>query len=568
MREIGKIALNVTARSGFDKSHRNLFTGKTGTLYPILTEEVLPNSTIRLRQAISAKLPPLAADTFMNVQLKCEAFFVPYRLLYGGWENWLMETPLRTASGMTYRLQCPVLSLGYSQTPGTLADFLGVKPSLDEPGTQVLGVNIFPFLAYHRIYDDWYRNSKIQAPLFVPAGNYPATASSVGSYVYYSVANLPFISISDSTANSQIAQSNVFDGSGSIDAASPANSGFFADGSYITQLHQRNFGLDYFTSAQPSAQRGQARSVKMSIDGTVVNVQGSDGGDVPVISSAGPITTEFTIAALRAQNSLQQFCERNNYSYRASDYYYINYGSRLRSGLASRAVYLGSQVLDVYSNTVMQNAENAAANLRNPFNSVGAQYGSASIKGSNTLVDNFTTDEPGILMVMASLVPKATYNTGVRRYLKHFIQPGAQTDLANAVLQNVGDQPIYDYELVGVEGSGQVFGYTDRYAEWMDHPDEIHGFLKDGQTLQAFALQRSFDASLPSINGNFLQIPQDYLDQVFATSVGVTEFSFWAESYFDFKVVQPLHEYSIPSLQDPAYEHGHRITVTKNGGSL
>ena len=231
-------------------------------------------------------------------------------------------------------------------------------------------------------------------------------------------------------------------------------------------------------------------------------------------------------------------------------------------------MYLGSQVLDVYSNTVMQNAENAAANLRNPFNSVGARYGSASVKGSNTLVDNFTTDEPGILMVMASLVPKVTYNTGLRRYLKHFTREGAQTDLANAVLQNVGDQPIYDYELVGVEGSGQVFGYTDRYAEWMDHPDEIHGYLKDGQTLQAFALQRSFDASLSPINGNFLQIPQDYLDQVMATSVGVTEFTFWAESYFDFKVVQPLHEYSIPSLQDPAYEHGHRITVTKNGGSL
>ena len=564
MREIGKIGLNVTARSGFDKSHRNLFTGKTGTLYPILTEEVLPNSTIRLRQAISAKLPPLAADTFMNVQLKCEAFFVPYRLLYGGWENWLMETPLRTASGLTYRLQCPVLSLGYSQTPGTLADFLGVKPSLDEPGTQVLSANIFPFLAYHRIYDDWYRNSKIQAPLFVPAGNAPGFG--VGSYVEYSVANLPFISISDNTSTGS--QSNVFDGAGFLGPDSVGNSGYFADGSYITQLHQRNFGLDYFTSAQPSAQRGQARSVKMMIQGTPVDVQTSDGADVPVLTSDQPITTEFTIAALRAQNSLQQFCERNNYSYRASDYYYINYGSRLRSGLASRAVYLGSQVLDVYSNTVMQNAENAAANLRNPFNSVGAQYGSASVKGSNTLVDNFTTDEPGILMVMASLVPKATYNTGVRRYLKHFTQPGAQTDLANAVLQNVGDQPIYDYELVGVEGSGQVFGYTDRYAEWMDHPDEIHGYLKDGQTLQAFALQRSFGASLPPINGNFLQIPQDYLDQVMATTVGVTDFTFWAESYFDFKVVQPLHEYSIPSLQDPAYEHGHRITVTKNGGSL
>ena len=126
MRQIGKVALNVTNRSGFDKSHRNLFTGKCGTLYPILTEEVLPNSTIHLKEAISAKMPPLASDTFMNVQLKTEAFFVPFRLLYHGFENWLMETPLRTPYGTSFKLKSPVLNVD-SASANTLSDYLGWK---------------------------------------------------------------------------------------------------------------------------------------------------------------------------------------------------------------------------------------------------------------------------------------------------------------------------------------------------------------------------------------------------------------------------------------------------------
>lgn len=567
MREIGKIGLNVTNRSGFDKSHRNLFTGKTGTLIPILTEEVLPNSTIRLREAIAAKMPPLAADTFMNVQLKTEAFFVPYRLLYAGWENWLMETPLRTSVGVSYKLQCPCLDVNRAETAaGTLADYLGWKSSSAGEGFDSVYINIFPFLAYHRIYDDWYRNSKLQSPLFTPAGT---SINYDGQNVFAYAGNMPFISIPEGWTR-------VVDGTRTV-ASSAGMNGFFADGSYIMDFHQRNFGLDYFTSAQPSAQRGQARKVTMVVNGTAVDVMNESGdGTQSVIDAESAITTEFTIASLRAQNSLQQFCERNNFSYRASDYYYVNYGSRLRSGLATRPVFLGQHVLDVYSKTVNMTVpydDNNLPQQENPFNSVGAQYGQASAQGNDTLVDNFTCDEPGILMVLCSLVPRVTYNTGKRRYLNHFTQEGSQVDLANAILQNVGDQPIYGSELSGSpDDDSLVFGYTDRFAEWMDHPDEIHGELKDGKTLQSFALQRAFLphdlGGIQPINGDFLKIPENYLDQVFATSIALSKLTYWAEAYFDFKVIQPLNEYSIPSLQDPAYEHGHRVVVNKNGGSL
>ena len=545
MRKIGQVEMKVTNRSGFDKSHRSLFTMKTGTLYPILVDELLPNSTIHLKQLLSAQMPPLATDAFANVKIKTEAFFCPYRLLYGGFEHWLMETPLRTPSGSAYKVQSVCLTLDPSciSVPGSLADFLGFKlpPDYDSSVSESFNVNIYPWLCYGRIYDDWYRNSLVQSPLFVPANN--------GLTIPDCVATLPFKEYGNSVSPSA---SSAYDGTGTT-AASAAKNGFYADGSYITDLRQRNFGLDYFTSGQTSAQRGIPRSVSM----TVANN-----------------STSFTIASLRAQNSLEIFSERNNFSYKIEDYNLINYGARLKRGMATRPVFLGQQVIDVYSKGIYQTSDDSGqVTYNNPFNGVASKFGSAQAVSSDTLVDSFTTDEAGIFMVICSIVPKVTYNTGTRRYLSHYVQPGSQTDLANHTLQNVGNQPIYQYELVGgkpVYNNPAVFAYTDRFAEWMTMEDEVHGLLKDGQSLDAFALQRSFmsQGGQVVLNSSFLKIPTNYLDQIFAVSSANANFAAWCEAYFDYKVIQPLAEYSIPSLQDPAYEHGKTVTVSKNGGAL
>ena len=84
-----KTTVKVQKRSGFDKSHQNLFTASVGTLVPILVDELIPNTTVDLEAAISAQLPPLASDTFMRCKLKYASFFVPTRLLVAGYERWL-----------------------------------------------------------------------------------------------------------------------------------------------------------------------------------------------------------------------------------------------------------------------------------------------------------------------------------------------------------------------------------------------------------------------------------------------------------------------------------------------
>ena len=53
-----------------------------------------------------------------------------------------------------------------------------------------------------------------------------------------------------------------------------------------------------------------------------------------------------------------------------------------------------------------------------------------------------------------------------------------RADMANPILQNIGNEPIFCNELTDQPLGGQaVFGYTDRYSSFMTKQDELHGLL-------------------------------------------------------------------------------------------
>lgn len=175
-----KAPVNVPRLSGFDKSHQNLLTTKVGTITPILCDVLIPGAKVKLDLAISASLPPLASDTFLRASLKTEAFFVPFRILCGSFESWFTDTEKQMidASGSisfnALKGFLPVIggfnaattsALATSFDAGTLADYLGFK-SYEMPEFTNKYISAMPFLAYHRIYSDWYRNSLVQRESF------------------------------------------------------------------------------------------------------------------------------------------------------------------------------------------------------------------------------------------------------------------------------------------------------------------------------------------------------------------------------------------------------------------
>lgn len=509
-----------------------MLTTNVGSLTPLLVHPVIPGTKVHLKSLVSASLAPLATDCFLHTQIKLEAFAVPLRFLYGGYEAWVTRDKLYVGtSSSAVGVSLPYLSLTGSQfrqycRPGSLADFLGVRVNEFDMSyiqdSDVVRLNIFPFLAYRYIYDTWYRRPDVQSPFFRrPA----STESNILQAVH-----IPYISIPSSS-------------SGVYDTVPFTTTTLFS-------ILQRNFGIDYFTASQLSAQLGEESTVR-------VESSGSD--------------SFVTVAALRAANSLQVWKERLGVSGpRFNDFLRSNYGTEISDSNGRRPIFLGSGSIEFYSKGVDQtfNGTSSGSTTNNPFNSVGATYGKPSANGEVSLVDGFVAEEPMYIFVLASCVPKVNYSSGVERYMLHYTRNGCEVDLANPVLQNIGNQPIYQAELspasIREQNIGDVFGYNQRYSEYMYRNDRVHGSFRLGSDLQSFVSQR-YIGQTPSLSNSFLQIPTNYLDNVSAVRQTVSSYGCMLDSYLDFSVSQPLYDSSIPSLVNPAEEHGRDVVVMRGG---
>lgn len=593
------VPVDIPNKSSHNLSHSNTLTTKVGTITPILVDTLIPNDTIDIDISGEVQLPPMATDFYGVVKGKIEAFFVPFRLLWGGWEDYITsletnpygsEVVLDDGSSSGYVIPknktlstLPVLQLytlqgssvedaakypsnkiGHDEYgPGTLADYLGFKFVSDPTLTKSVFYkvpNCLPFVAYHLIWDNWYRNTFIQKPCFsrlsVSSSSsfyFPSSTSSSGLPI--PAFNLPY----------NVGYFGLYDDSTHevIDYAGyePLINGQLADNVFLSELRQRNWELDYFTNAKPEPQAGDPVSIKIASDDT------------------------FTISSLRAANSVQQYRERNNLlGFRYADQIRGKFGINPSDAVMQRPVYLGQVTLDVYTRGIYQQTPAGgtsgspdASTSANPFNSVAAKYGSpiGVVTGQN-IVRNFTATEHGFIFINFTLCPQAQYSSGIRRYL-YYSDP---TDFADPLLQSVGNQAIYKQELIAdenmlgtiphypslqpnIDQSDFYFGYTDRYAEYKDYLDEVHGLLVDGQSLDAFALQRSFAGqdNRPELSGDFITIPTDYLDQVAAVQGDVSKYGCWCNFYFDYKKNSVLQPYSIPTLGRPANTHIETVPV-------
>lgn len=527
------VPIKVPDRSGFDLSHESLFTTLPGTVTPCTVLEVLPGDTFSMGAMQKVTLPPFAVPFMGRIDACLEAFFVPNRILWKGWESFITQnngTQSVSNGGNSQYVPLTVPTIDVSASANrpylgnsSLAHYLGLK----QRGSSSVGsYNALPFLCYHKILDDWYRDENNMKPFF-----YKVLGFSGSSNV--NIAN--FAPVIGSTGASGVAPV--------YSLAPPTGLAPIVDTSIgLGSLRQRCWAKDYFTTATTRPQSGAASSVTFDTSGS---------------------TGSFTISTLRAANSLQKWMERNNIAG-------TDYGSQILSHFGTlppdahmdKAVLLGQNRIPVYVTGVENNAspENQSASTKNPYgNTLGSSAGFGSAFGKDSLIDNFTAKEHGFIMVMFSLVPHAYYDTGIDRMFTRL----SYGDYPWPEFANIGDQPIYTLELCGDLPNTQgpislqdIFGYNQRYAEMKHRLDRVSGLLEDGENLEVYALKRGFvgDAGatgptgLPELGKSFLTIPTDYLDQVSNVDSEVSEFGCIVDVFFDCRALRVLPEYSLPSL--------------------
>ena len=589
--------VDIPNRSGMDLSFENILSMTTGTLIPVLVEEVLPNETYSLGYMCEAQLPPMATEFYGRIDMRLEAFFVPNRILWAGWQDFMTMPVYNPFSPQVYRptvlpnIHRTFKYANYTELkttygfdtdyvaeselpffgPGSLSDYLGIKV---QGGTEPTSMNEFitipnmlSFLAYHKIYDDWYRNPNIVTPLFVrsngaandnisflPYNNivdtevneYAASLLGVtGGQTYTAQPEIGHFSYSLPITTSLAFYGNA--SSSAIDKQKTPN---------LFSLHQRCWEKDYYTTCAFYPQAAMSPASISIPDGQ----------------------SNLTIPQIRSANVLQRWLERNNIAgMRYSDQIKATWGVLPSDALLDRPLFLGSSKFGLYTKGVANSTYSAESETynRNPFNgAVGARAGSTHGYGKDSLFDTFTSTEHGFLMVIASVVPHAYYGSGTRRYLSR----SKIGDFANPLLQGLGEQAVTVTELMmnpylAITGSTveapksifstDYFGYQQQYSEYKYHDDEVHGLLQPTGSLSAFTLQRYFDNF--QLGKDFVEIAIDELDSVLAADYSLGAVT-WADFFFSFKKVTPLAEYVIPTLGD--LKNTHKENVPYKGRQL
>lgn len=498
------VELTRPGRSTFDLSHEKRISSRIGKLTPVLVVETMPNDTFRGSTEVLVKIAPLVAPIFHRLNLYVHFFFVPNRLLMLEWE------PFITGGRLGEAITVPPVPPAYLITDilsenadfldvGSTADYLGIPPIPDADIALWTGRTIdgMPFLAFHKVWMDYYRDR-----------NY--IADNAGGA-------LPYVP-------------------GGIVVNGPNDP--------ILSARYRCWEHDYFTSAQLTTQRGQ--EVLMPLEGTgsvtylpTSFIAQSDGVTPP---AAGNLATEAALGTFRdsANNTiqmqnidevamtassvsindlrraitLQKWMERNQLAgSRYSESIMAHFGRKSSDGRLQRAEYLGGGKAVIQISEVMTTAysEDSTAEVVPP--------GTPSGRGSayaDTNSFNYNCEEHGFIVGYLSVMPSSGYMQGIPRM---FQQRNTFLDYPWPTFAHLGEQEVYENELflnpttLPVDRTVQpIFGYQSRYSDWKNIQSSSHGDFRS--TLDFWHLTRLF-AAVPVLGSEFVTFEDELQDRVF-----------------------------------------------------
>ena len=160
------IMVNAPNKSVFDLSHSHKTTLKFGYLVPIMIQECLPNDTWKIQVQQMTRFKPLIAPMFQDVEVSQHHFFVPLRLLWDNFENFIRGPRSATDTNIPVMPTLDVSELsGDNVEKSSLANYLGLPVNYlfgtYRNSSIPIQISALPFKAYQKIYFDYYRDQNL-----------------------------------------------------------------------------------------------------------------------------------------------------------------------------------------------------------------------------------------------------------------------------------------------------------------------------------------------------------------------------------------------------------------------
>lgn len=524
------------SRSKFLRNQNVKTSFNAGDVIPFYIDEILPGDTHSVDTSKVVRMTTLISPIMDNIYLDTYYFFVPDRLVWKHWKQFMGEnTESAWIPETKYTIPQVKAPAGGWKT-GTIADYLGIPV-----GVEGISVSALPFRAYAMVMNEWFRDENLSDPVYFPDDDADIDGSNGDNYI-----------------------SDIYKGGMPFKAA---------------KYH------DYFTSALPAPQKGpdvplplgtlapviQGSEIAYSVPGATpsgttvklntgssidsnhlnVNLWKSTGASIPsytrMMYESGLIAdltqaTGTSINQLRQAFQVQRLYEKDaRGGTRYTEIIKSHFGVSSPDARLQRPEYLGGSRVPVNIHQVVQNS---STDEKSPQGHTTAY--SLTIDNHSDFTKSFT--EHGFILGLMVARYDHTYQQGIERFWKRTVRE----DFYFPVFANLGEQAIKNGEIYaqGNSKDDEVFGYQEAWAEYRYKPNRISGEMRSTAPapLDLWHLGDKY-SSLPSLSDKWIREDKSNIDRCLAVGSSVSN-QFVADIFIKNSSVRPMPLYSIPGLID------------------
>jgi len=177
--QFSKVPQANIQRSRFNLSHTHKGTiADAGYIQPIAVWEAVPGDTFKTKPTVFVRMTTQLWPVMDNAYLDLFAFWVPNRLVWTHWPNFMGERSPDPDSTIDYSIP-QIVSPGAGWAEGSLADSFGLPTLVN--GDDDMSVSALPFRGYNLIINEWFRDQNLQDSLVVDLDDGPDSATDYAS---------------------------------------------------------------------------------------------------------------------------------------------------------------------------------------------------------------------------------------------------------------------------------------------------------------------------------------------------------------------------------------------------